>query len=352
MSAAVERRLGRFSRRRKRMRRRTFRLTREGKSFVLVTLGVGVAAVNTGNNLLYLVLGLMLSLLLVSGVLSDLALLGLRARRVLPRRVFAKTPCRVELVLTNQKRFLPSFSLEVEDVIAGETTPTRSYYLEVPPHGEERVFYPYVAPRRGLRHFTHLRLVTRYPFGLIEKGRALSASDEIVVFPRIGRTTAPRAQGHAERSDDLATVRGRGVEAAGLRDYAPEDEARDIHWRRTASLGTVVVRERERERGLLQWLVVDEASRDPEDPAYAEAFEDAISALASLATATLASGRAVRVASRTSLSPIIQPGRPPDPLYHMLALLEPVPLEGAPTLRAPADAHVVSVRPRSPEVAG
>ena len=64
-------------------RRRRFSLTRQGKGYVFVTIGVGIAAVNTGNNLLYLILGLLLSLLLVSGTLSDLALYQLRAKRCL-----------------------------------------------------------------------------------------------------------------------------------------------------------------------------------------------------------------------------------------------------------------------------
>ncbi|NOY90141.1 MAG: DUF58 domain-containing protein [Deltaproteobacteria bacterium] len=339
MSAGRRRR--RFWQRRR--TRRSFRLTREGKAFVLVTLGVGVAAVNTGNNLLYLVLGLMLSLLLVSGVLSDLALIGLHARRILPRRIFAQTLCRVEVVLRNKKRFFPSFSLEVEDVVDGEDTPTRSYFLKVPPRGEDRVFYPHLAARRGRRRFTHLRLVTRYPFGLIEKGRVIPAEEEVIVFPHIEPRSPPRPTRQAKMGEDATCVRGPGSELAGLRDYAPEDEARDIHWRRTASLGSVVVRERERERGVEHWLVLDEATAEPDDPAFVEAFELAVSELASLATASLAAGYAVRVASRTLTSRRFTPERSPDALYRLLALLEPRALEGAPALVAPHDARVVRV---------
>ena len=74
---------------RRRRANRKFRLTREGRAFLLVTVGVGFAAVNTANNLLYLLLGLLLSLLLVSGVLSDLALWKLRVQRRIPQRLFA-----------------------------------------------------------------------------------------------------------------------------------------------------------------------------------------------------------------------------------------------------------------------
>ena len=76
---------------------RRLRFTREGKVFIGITFGVGFAAVNTGNNLLYLVLGLLLSLVILSGVLSEIALRGLEFRRRLPRRAYAGTPALVEI---------------------------------------------------------------------------------------------------------------------------------------------------------------------------------------------------------------------------------------------------------------
>jgi hypothetical protein len=53
---------------------RTLRPTRAGWSFFAITFGVGFDALNTGNNLLYLVLSLMLAFLVLSGALSESAL--------------------------------------------------------------------------------------------------------------------------------------------------------------------------------------------------------------------------------------------------------------------------------------
>ena len=53
---------------------------------------------NTGNNLLYLVLGLLLSLVILSGVLSEMALRGLEFRRKLPRRAYAGSSALIEIV--------------------------------------------------------------------------------------------------------------------------------------------------------------------------------------------------------------------------------------------------------------
>jgi hypothetical protein len=43
--------------RRLRRRPRRLRFTRDGKYFVAISIGIGLAAINTGNNLLYLILG-------------------------------------------------------------------------------------------------------------------------------------------------------------------------------------------------------------------------------------------------------------------------------------------------------
>src|SRR6185312_12512995 len=56
---------------------RQLKVTREGWFYGIVTLGVGAAAINTGNNLLYLVLGLQLASIVISGVLSESVITGL-----------------------------------------------------------------------------------------------------------------------------------------------------------------------------------------------------------------------------------------------------------------------------------
>src|SRR3954447_20727235 len=82
-------------------RRLTF--TREGKYFVGITVGVGFAAINTGNNLLYLLLGMMLSLIVASGILSEVSLRGLEVTRRPPSRLHAGRPFLMGIALRNAK---------------------------------------------------------------------------------------------------------------------------------------------------------------------------------------------------------------------------------------------------------
>ena len=77
--AAAGRFLAAVRRRLRPPRRLSF--TREGRLLVLVAIGVGFAAINTGNNLLYLLLGWLLSFILASGFLSEATMRGLRVRR-------------------------------------------------------------------------------------------------------------------------------------------------------------------------------------------------------------------------------------------------------------------------------
>lgn len=317
---------------------RGLRFTREGRIFVLVTLGVGAAAVNSGNNLLYLVLGLMLSLILVSGVLSDLVLAGIEGARVLPARAFAGGPALVEIVLHNDKARLPSFSLEVEDKAEGLTTDRRCYFLKVEASGEQRATYRRDLPRRGRVVFSALRISTRYPFGLFDKWRLLPLSGELIVFPEVDGSARAPVLGAGGEGATERNVRGPGIEPAGLRDYRIGDEARSLHGRRSAALGRLVVRERERETSRTMVIALDEAIALGDAAAHA-ALERAISRVAGMAIDAHAQGATVEVVGHGGRSPRIAPTASLDPLLRHLALLAPVAREGA----APLDTRRADV---------
>ncbi|HSN82718.1 MAG TPA: DUF58 domain-containing protein [Polyangiales bacterium] len=315
---------------RRRRSRRKFRLTREGRAFLLVTGGVGFAAVNTANNLLYLVLGLLLSLLLVSGVLSDLALWKLQIQRKLPARMFAGKRSLIEVDASNEKRWLASVSVEVIDEIDGvETSPAR--FLRVGPGQSEDASYKLETPRRGVLELGTMRVRTRYPFGLIEKGYTVFQPDEAVVYPKLlEHVSVPPVRALL---GDAAPIHrtGRGSEFAGsVRFYREGDEARDIHWKRTASRGDLVVREHEQDASSLVTLTVDNVlPLGIEDEAsWRERFERRISEVATITAAYLARGVSVQVQAADGVSPLVVGGSAPDPIWRFLALLKPTRTQG------------------------
>ena len=313
--------------RRKRSRRK-FRLTREGRAFLFVTVGVGLAAVNTANNLLYLVLGLLLSLLLVSGVLSDLALWKLRMRRKLPAQMFAERRALVEMTASNDKGWLASMSVEAIDELDGvENEPAR--FIRVPPGEDASAAYGFTPLRRGFIELGSVRVVTRYPFGLIEKGYTVFLPDEIVVFPKLLEHVPPPP--YEQMPGDAAPMHrtGRGTDFAGsVRYYRDGDETRDIHWKRTATRGELVVRERDQDLSLFVTLFVDNARPDglgsEEVGQWREQFERSISEVATSTATYLSQGVSVQVRSSDDASPLVFGGATPDPIWRFLALLRPV----------------------------
>jgi len=90
-----------------------YEVTRVGIVYALSTLLIGIAALNSGNNLLYIVVAAMLAALLVSGVVSAVVLRDLELDIRLPDHVFAGKPVLGRILLHNPRCWLPSISIHV-----------------------------------------------------------------------------------------------------------------------------------------------------------------------------------------------------------------------------------------------
>src|SRR5271154_6663497 len=88
-------------------------VTRAGLIYILISVVIGIAAINTGNNLLYVIVAALLSAILVSGVASAQVLRSLELDVHLPEHVFAARPMLARLLLRNASSWLPSFSVRV-----------------------------------------------------------------------------------------------------------------------------------------------------------------------------------------------------------------------------------------------
>ncbi len=229
---------------------RRLRPTRAGWVFCALTFGVGFAALNTGNNLLYLVLSAMLGFLVLSGVLSESALRGVRVVRRLPREMFAELPALVALEIHNDQRRVPAFALVVEDSIdAGGACVAagRAFALRIEPGGHETRAYSMTPARRGPLAFSGFRIATRFPFGLFSKSLEIDAPRHMLVYPAVDRLAGMPVPVDAEDGGG-GTPRGAlAGEASGVREHRPGDPVRRIHWPSTLRTGTLIVRSHEAE---------------------------------------------------------------------------------------------------------
>lgn len=222
-------------------------LSRGGQLLIALTLGLGLAAINTGNNMLYLLLGTLLSLILTSGVLSAQMLRGLSVTRQQPAEVHAGQPFLTSLWVHNRKPRVPSFSIQVEDQISGIAQSKKCYFLKVPAQNTQRAHYRARIDRRGLYHYQRLRVGTRFPFSFFMKYRYIEASSELLVLPQISAQPAlslPAAQPFGVRT--RARV-GQSQEFHALRAWREGEDVRAVHWARSAREGRLLLREYEEE---------------------------------------------------------------------------------------------------------
>jgi uncharacterized protein (DUF58 family) len=309
---------------------RRLRITRDGKYFIGITLGVGFAAINTGNNLLYLLLGMLLALIIVSGVLSETSLRKLTVVRRLPRRAQVGRPHLVEIAVHNHKRRIPSYAIEVEDLRAAQPADKRCFFLKIGPGSAQVAAYRRTPARRGRDVHVGFRLATRFPFGLFEKSRDIEAIDELIIYPAIEAVQLP-AQGPARHQGLAGTMaKGHGDEIMSVRPMREGDDPRDIYWRK--STYELVLRERAQETQRHVELRIDPSHPDaPTDLAWREDFEARIRHVASRAVAHLKRGDTVtiRASHREHISANRSVGA--DPVLRFLALLEarPANIEGA-----------------------
>ena len=226
-----------------RYKNRSLAFTSEGKYAIGITVGVGIAAINTGNNLLYLFLGMLLSLIVISGILSELTLRQLSVERKFPAQIFARRAFLTQVSVINEKQRTPSYSVQVEDHVAQLEKSKKCFFLKISPQARQQTSYRTVLDRRGVYAFEQITLVTRFPFSLFVKRRVISKPDQVLVFPAILPVSDLVVLSTAVGDDQAVSQVGAGQEFHGLREYQPGDDARNIHWGRSAGHPALLVRE-------------------------------------------------------------------------------------------------------------
>lgn len=320
-----------FARLRRRLRPpRKLKITREGKYFIGITIGVGFAAINTGNNLLYLLLGMLLSLIVVSGVMSDLSLRSLTVIRRLPPRAQVSRPHLVEIEVYNHKKRAPSYAIEIEDLRAGQPADKRCFFLKISPRSAQVAAYRRTPARRGRDRHIGFRIATRFPFGLFEKSRELAADGDLVIYPAVDPVRLPPEQPGVRLGGDGALGRGHGDEIVGVRPMRDGDNPRDIYWRKSTVANQFVLRERAREtrRDVIFSLDNRYPGNQP-DERWSAQFERRIRDVASRAVAHLKRGDAVTLSTTRGESARADSTVGADPLLRFLALLQAAPSDGA-----------------------
>jgi uncharacterized protein (DUF58 family) len=306
-------------------RRRSLRFTPAGTRFVLMTLAVGLAAINTRNNLLYLILAMMLSFIILSGILSEEALRHLRVERILPMNPFAGKSLRMYYQVISGRRQFSSYCLSIQEM-ENAGFQSKSIYMDKLAAGQRNLSSTQILfPHRGLYHFEGVRLETTFPFGFFRKRLFYEQPQKMIVYPKLihlppGLLNRLTASGETHEMQFI----GQGSSIRGLRDYTPLDDARVIHWRASARQNKLLSKEYEHEEEQRLTICLSHHLPKPVTEENRDFLEKAISLAASLSYHWLMEGHAVEVQTLTRRVKMGKGLSQLNEILCMLALLEPV----------------------------
>jgi uncharacterized protein (DUF58 family) len=334
-----------------------YEFTREGIVYLIAALLIGVAALNTANNLLFIILAAMLAAVFVSGIASAAILRRLELDIAVPSNAFAGRPVGVRVRVQNPRHWIPSFSVTVD--APGEKKkrssgwewqksqfvfPKRRRWLQLPDYQLRRkpslpkpakvltrpVYFTFIAPkstgeahvelafpRRGHYSQDSFSLSTRFPFSFLTKSRRVHLDRELVVYPALMEPDDLLDVLPLVTGEFVSFVRGRGTELYRIRDHTADDMARYVDWKATAKTGSLKVREFTREDERRLRVVFDNAEPGQVLPS---AYEHAVSLATTLACHFYAENVDLSFAGSNYDGP-----QDLDSFLRYLALIEPSP---------------------------
>jgi uncharacterized protein (DUF58 family) len=327
------------------------RITREGLLYLTGVLTLCIAAINTGNNLLFIILAALLSTVVVSGIVSRNALKHVSLSLQVPENVFVGERVWIKVSMTNLKRIFPTFSIRVEDpelsrkrslfsllrdllklrhAASPDESPDRAMfrqaaYFPILRPGETRSeltvqFFPH----RGHYKLEGFWISTRFPFGFFRRGERLGANGEVLVYPQVQKISTffhllPFLPGQL---DGLHV--GPGENLFSIRKYQETENARSIDWKATAKTGELMAREHARDEESKFCLILDTRIFDPTPAGYEDKFERAVTLTASIAAHFLKEGTGMEFMTSREYVPR---GIGIDHLYRILRILAVIQFE-------------------------
>ncbi len=271
-----------------------------GLLFCLGAFVIGAAAVDSDNNILLILFGLCAGSVLISLITSWRTLRGLSLNRIVPDIAVAGQTLELRYTLTNHRVWTAARSIYIREVLDAAASPLavlpEAFVAYLRPGESVTLTVPTLCVNRGRVRLDAVEVSTGFPFGILTKRMRRRNPNEIIVFPPLRRLRGSLIE--RSKRTDVASVgtliaRSRGDdEYYGIREYRHGDNPRRIHWRRSAQMGQLVIREMAQARDPQLWCVV-ETRVDPRDTEQLQNLEDAYSAAATVICDVLEQGAKV-----------------------------------------------------------
>jgi uncharacterized protein (DUF58 family) len=200
---------------------------------------LGFSAVNTGNNLLFLVVSGLLAFMSVTGLAGMYNLKRLTPELLPPSEVFAGSAALFRLRISNSKKYLPSFLIRVScstgqsatfPVIAAATVAEKNVSL--------------LFSQRGPAVLDTITISSPFPVDFFTRFWTFTGEDTCIIYPRLIAVTAAGTCSDRRSSGNASTPdRGQDGELERIAGYSGREPLRMVHWRLSARVDELLVKE-------------------------------------------------------------------------------------------------------------
>jgi uncharacterized protein (DUF58 family) len=220
--------------------KRVIRTRRAGMVYIVISIFLGVVAINSANNLLYLVTAVLLGYMLASGLAGRSNIRNAQVSVSFPDEIYAQIPCAAVVRLTNKSRFVPLFLIEV----ALEERGGRVFFPVVQPGKSESVSFFTTFPSRGRHGIEDIELSSVYPFNFFVRYWPVDFETSATVFPCPLRCDLALVFIQRGSKDDEGenAASGEETDIVGVRPYVEGDAMKRIHWKSSARTGKLQTR--------------------------------------------------------------------------------------------------------------
>lgn len=284
--------------------------TKLGILYIALTMFVGFAAINTGNNLLYLTFGVMLSFVIVSGFISMFNLARLDVDFRVPRDVYALSTTKLVFNLTNNKPFIPSYSLTID--LNGR----KAFVPYLKRDGKLKTDLLYVFNKRGWNTIPDATISTSFPFGFFKKWIRIDlGTKQVLVYPKIEKVDLTNEYFKEKKGEVEIERKGFGTDLRSIKDFSQGDNPKFIHWKVSAKKNKLMVKEMQDEESESVTLEFNPTNNKSE-------LERQIVQIASTLIELLNKNYLVDFISPQKIFPHTQIGNPPREVLAYLALYQ------------------------------
>jgi len=269
------------------------RFTKEGRRFLLGVGLLGLASLNTGNNLIYLIFSLMIALLIIAFIFPFINLASLRFSLKFQEPLFAKINSRVAISVRNGKPFRSySIALGIPFVDAP------GVYVPVIRKGDCEYIETVMIRKRGKYSSGETVLRTGFPFIFLNVRKNMPGSEQVIVYPEVLDLSSLLNRLEMDHPASESVVLRSEGDFFSSREYVYGEESRRIDWKSSAKTQKTMVKEYALADDRLATVILDSGPSGKEHD-----FEKAVSVAASLSSAMIEQGYYVRLVTCKKVVP-------------------------------------------------